>query len=131
GSGNGGNYILNYGTAVRVLREDLPQILERPLRGDIYRRDLCFITPWIGPLRGLKQYQMMHGAMRALAKLLFRCTTVELLRLWIPIIGPPAGRGGGGTTSCHRKGAEASDNGGSSSGDGGGEDAASGGGVGE
>ncbi|GLC43472.1 hypothetical protein PLESTM_001477100 [Pleodorina starrii] len=108
--GDGGNrdsYAVNYGTAVRVLREDLPQMLARPLQWDIYREDICFITPWVAPLRGMRHYQMVHRVMRALARLLYRTASVELLRLWSPISSEPF-RGGPGGGSCsgssHRTG---------------------------
>ncbi|KAG2493958.1 hypothetical protein HYH03_007888 [Edaphochlamys debaryana] len=94
GGGDEASYLVNYGTAVRVLREDIPQVLARPLRWSIYRPDLALLSPWGPPLRGLRGYQLLHSIMRGLARALYRASAVELLRLWSPV-GPGGGGGGG------------------------------------
>ncbi|GFR48213.1 hypothetical protein Agub_g10073 [Astrephomene gubernaculifera] len=131
--GGYGSYVLNFGTAIRVLREDLPQLLQRPLQWDIYRPDIAFHNPWTPPLHGLKQYQLLHSFIRALARLLYREATVELIRMWTPVAGGGVGGGGGagGTESERGSGGGSGGGGGSQSRDGGsGAGSSSGGGAG-
>ncbi|PNH04718.1 hypothetical protein TSOC_009044 [Tetrabaena socialis] len=60
-NGDGGaSYAVNFGTAVRALRDDLPQLLARPPQWHIFRSDLVFLSPWAPPLRGLDRYRLLH-----------------------------------------------------------------------
>ncbi|KAJ9520486.1 hypothetical protein QJQ45_000218 [Haematococcus lacustris] len=86
--GDDGEFALNFGSAVRVLREELPEALDQALSQHIYRPDLQLTTPWGSMSRGgLTRYNTMHTALRRMVRMATRHHRVELRRLWSPQSG--------------------------------------------
>ncbi len=86
GGGNGGDdddYYANMGDALRVLREDVPQLFDKKLNLSIYRDDIVFTDGRL-EFNGLKNYRLIFWSLRFHGNLFFRRTTVEILRIWQP-----------------------------------------------
>ncbi len=71
------------GDALRVLREDVPQLFSKELNTSIYRDDVVFTDGRL-EFQGLKNYKIVFWSLRFHGKLFFRHTNVDILRIWQP-----------------------------------------------
>lgn len=83
------NYQVNFGTAIRALRNDIPCTLQRSPNMDIFADNILFtdnISPRMGHsanvTQGVEAYGRQLWSVRFHAALLFSKSHVELLRLW-------------------------------------------------
>ncbi|GBF88470.1 hypothetical protein Rsub_01183 [Raphidocelis subcapitata] len=84
GGDGGGDFNTNFGEAVVVLREDLPEMFERDLRWHIYREDVTLTLGSLSGVRltGLTKYKWLHRSARALAWVLYSDVRLATLRIW-------------------------------------------------
>ncbi|CAO2036467.1 unnamed protein product [Urochloa humidicola] len=75
------DFYLNLGTAVRTLRDDLPDILIREPNYDIYREDITFVDP-LNTFHGIDNYKTIFWALRFHGRLLFREIGLDVSRIW-------------------------------------------------
>ncbi|PAN40066.1 hypothetical protein PAHAL_7G289300 [Panicum hallii] len=75
------DFYLNLGTAVRTLRDDLPDIFVREPNYDIYREDITFIDP-LNTFHGIDNYKTIFWALRFHGRLLFREIGLDVSRIW-------------------------------------------------
>lgn len=86
-SGGGGgdprrsDFYLNLGTAVRTLREDLPDVFVREPNYDIYREDITFVDP-LNTFHGIDNYKTIFWALRFHGRLLFSEIGLDISRIW-------------------------------------------------
>uniref|UniRef100_A0A0D9W9D2 Uncharacterized protein n=1 Tax=Leersia perrieri TaxID=77586 RepID=A0A0D9W9D2_9ORYZ len=86
-SGGGGgdpersDFYLNLGTAVRTLRDDLPDVFVREPNYDIYREDITFVDP-LNTFHGIDNYKTIFWALRFHGRLLFREIGLDISRIW-------------------------------------------------
>ncbi|WVZ87085.1 hypothetical protein U9M48_033777 [Paspalum notatum var. saurae] len=83
---SGGNpqrsdFYLNLGTAVRTLRDDLPDVFVREPNYDIYREDITFVDP-LNTFHGIDNYKTIFWALRFHGRLLFREIGLDVSRIW-------------------------------------------------
>ena len=83
GKDDDGEYYANMGDALRVLREDVPQLFSKELNMSIYRDDVVFTDGRL-EFQGLKNYKIIFWSLRFHGKLFFRHTNVDILRIWQP-----------------------------------------------
>lgn len=83
GKDDDGEYYANMGDALRVLREDVPQLFSKELNVSIYRDDVVFTDGRL-EFQGLKNYKIIFWSLRFHSKLFFRHTNVDILRIWQP-----------------------------------------------
>jgi hypothetical protein len=83
GKDDDGEYYANMGDALRVLREDVPQLFSKELNTSIYRDDVVFTDGRL-EFQGLKNYKIIFWSLRFHGKLFFRHTNVDILRIWQP-----------------------------------------------
>jgi hypothetical protein len=69
-----GEYYANMGDALRVLRDDVPQL---------FHNDVVFTDGRL-EFQGLKNYKIIFWSLRFHGKLFFRHTNVDILRIWQP-----------------------------------------------
>lgn len=84
GGGDNNDFNTNFGEAVVVLREDLPEMFERDMRWHIFREDVTLTFGSMGgvQLTGLPKYVWLHRSVRALTWLLASDVRVTTLRMW-------------------------------------------------
>lgn len=77
------NYYANVGDAIRTLRDEVPLLFVAPLSYDIYRDDVVFKDPR-NIVRGKKNYQRIFRGVRALGRIAFLRTRLDVQRIWQP-----------------------------------------------
>ncbi|KAL5214768.1 hypothetical protein ABZP36_003920 [Zizania latifolia] len=75
------DFYLNLGTAVRMLRDDLPAVFIREPNYDIYREDITFVDP-LNTFHGIDNYKTIFWALRFHGRLLFREIGLDISRIW-------------------------------------------------
>lgn len=75
------DFYLNLGTAVRTLRDDLPDVFDREPNYDIYREDITFVDP-LNTFHGIENYKTIFWALRFHGRLLFREIGLDVSRIW-------------------------------------------------
>mmetsp|Transcript_9583 Transcript_9583/g.22772 ORF Transcript_9583/g.22772 Transcript_9583/m.22772 type:complete len:473 (-) Transcript_9583:78-1496(-) len=81
------------GEAIRTLREDYPQLLEKSLTWGIYREDIGLIdetqsfgrNPGHVVASGIKEYKRCQKWLRTAASILFSHSEVQVQRIWSPL----------------------------------------------
>ena len=81
------------GEAIRTLREDYPDLLQKQMSWGIYREDIGLVdeTESFGHVRGhvvasgIKEYKRCHKWLRTAAAVLFSHSEVQVSRIWSPL----------------------------------------------
>ena len=81
------------GEAIRTLREDYPDLLQKQMSWGIYREDIGLVdeTESFGHARGhvvasgIKEYKRCHKWLRTAAAVLFSHSEVQVSRIWSPL----------------------------------------------
>eukprot|EP00252_Welwitschia_mirabilis_P007800 TRINITY_DN19507_c0_g1_i1.p1 TRINITY_DN19507_c0_g1~~TRINITY_DN19507_c0_g1_i1.p1 ORF type:complete len:294 (-),score=44.71 TRINITY_DN19507_c0_g1_i1:336-1217(-) len=76
-------FYVNFGYAIRVLKEELPAIFYKAPTLDIYRDDIVFKDP-VNKFVGIKSYKSILWALRFHGKMFFKDLRVDILRIWHP-----------------------------------------------
>lgn len=81
------------GEAIRTLRDDYPDLLNKPMQWGIYREDVGLVdeTESFGHMRGhvvasgIREYKRCHKWLRTAAAILFSKAEVNVSRIWSPL----------------------------------------------
>jgi hypothetical protein len=83
GAEDGADYYANMGDALRILRDDIPQLFRKELNYSIYRDDVMFTDSRL-EFQGIKNYKIIFWSLRFHGQLFFRHMNVDILRIWQP-----------------------------------------------
>ncbi|XP_051125488.1 uncharacterized protein LOC127247605 [Andrographis paniculata] len=75
------DFYVNLGSAVRILREDLPMAFSKDLDYSIYRDNITFKDP-INTFHGIQKYKLIFWALRLHGRVLFKDIALEVARVW-------------------------------------------------
>ncbi|KAM0030682.1 putative NTF2-like domain superfamily protein [Helianthus debilis subsp. tardiflorus] len=78
------NYYVNTGSAIRTLREDLPDLFHRDLTFHIYRDDTVFKDP-LNSFFGIENYKSIFWALRFTGRIFFKALWVDIISVWQPV----------------------------------------------
>ncbi|CAK9882486.1 unnamed protein product [Sphagnum jensenii] len=77
------NFYANCGSAIRILREELPCLFFKDLSFDIYRDDVVFQDP-MNTFKGIDNYKLIFWALRFHGRIFFKALWVDIIRVWQP-----------------------------------------------
>ncbi|GAA0139498.1 hypothetical protein LIER_01027 [Lithospermum erythrorhizon] len=78
------NYYVNSGYAIRVLREEFPDLFNKELNFDIYRDDIVFKDP-LNTFAGIDNYKSIFWGLRFHGRIFFRALWIDIVSVWQPV----------------------------------------------